>query len=228
MHAADVMVTEVVTVTPETTVTEVADILLQNRISGVPVVDKGRLVGIISEGDLLRRTEANTQRRRSWWLEMLVGGDRLASEYIKSHGRKVADVMTRDVVTASEDTQLSEIADILERHHIKRLPIMRQGALVGIISRANLLQAFASMRSQAQPSPKDDQSVRQQVLARIKAAPWGKPWGINVTVRDGVVDLWGGVLSQEQKDAFRIAAESTPGVREVKDNLVVQTYQAGL
>lgn len=228
MHAADVMVTEVITVTPETTVTEVADLLLQNRISGVPVIDDGRLVGIISEGDLIRRAEANTQRRRSWWLEMLVGGDTLASEYVKSHGRKAADIMTRDVVTATEDTPLSEIADLLERHHIKRVPILRSGALVGIISRANLLQALASMRGKAEPSAKDDQSIREQVLARIRAAPWGKPWGINVTVRNGVVDLWGGVLSQEQKDAFRVAAEGTPGVREVKDNLIVQTYQAGL
>lgn len=229
MKAADIMVTDVITVSPDTPVAEAADVLLRNRISGVPVVDANdHILGIVSEGDLMRRIEAHTERRRSWWLEMFVSGDTLASEYVKSHGRKVADIMTRNVVTARETSPLSEIADLLERHRVKRLPIVRDGKLVGIISRANLLQAMASLRDRLKAPDTDDRTLRDQVLARIKAAPWGRPWGINVTVQDGVVDLWGGVTSQEQRDAFRIAAETTPGVREVKDNLFVHNYQSGV
>lgn len=228
MKASDIMVTDVVSVAPDATIADAAALLLKHRISGVPVVDNGRLVGILSEGDLLRRVESRTERRRSWWLEMFTGTDTLAAEYVKSHGNKVRDVMTTDVVSAPHDASLADIADLMERHHIKRIPVVRNGTMVGLISRANLLQALASMRGSVAAPSVDDRAIREEVLNRIKAAPWGVAWGLNVTVKDGVVDLWGGVTSEEQKSAIRIAAETMPGVKKVNTNLFVQTYQTGI
>jgi len=141
MKAADVMVSAVISVRPNARVEEVAGILLASRISAVPVIDEqGELLGIVSEGDLMRRAEAGTDRSRSWWLEYLTGKQVLAAEYVKSHSHKVTDVMTRSVITATPDTSLSEIATLLERNRIKRVPIVQNGKVVGIVSRANLLQ----------------------------------------------------------------------------------------
>src|SRR5215468_2905856 len=146
MKAADVMVSAVISVRPNARVEEVASTLLANRISAVPVIDKqGELLGIVSEGDLMRRAEAGTDRSRSWWLEYLTGKQVLAAEYVKSHSHKVTDVMTRSVITATPETPLGEIAMLLERNRIKRVPIVQNGKVVGIVSRANLLQAVAGM-----------------------------------------------------------------------------------
>jgi len=190
MKARDVMVSPVISVKPSCTVKEVAKTLLERRISAVPVVDDtGKLVGIVSEGDLMHRAEIGTQRRHSWWLRVLTGDDALAAEYTKAHARTVADVMTRDVITASPDTPLHEIAALLERHSIKRVPIVRDGALLGIVSRANLLQALASRK------PLDiklsDTDTRDRILAHLNNQPWAHTLLLNVTVNGGVVDLWG-------------------------------------
>jgi CBS domain-containing protein len=226
MKAADVMVTDVITVRPEMTVQEVAEILLDNRISAVPVVDAdGHLIGIVSEGDLIRRAEIGTDKRRSWWLNLLTLPEIRASEFVKSHARKVADVMTQRVITATEDASLGEIATLLEKHGIKRVPIVRGDRVVGLVSRANLLQAFASSSADATVSvSQDDQAIRQQVLEQIRSQPSGMPWLLTVTVRDGVVELWGPVQSEEQRSAIRVAAEVTPGVKTVKDNLYRWTH----
>jgi CBS-domain-containing membrane protein len=224
MKASDIMVTNVVTVTPDRSVQEVAEILLANRISGVPVVDAaGRLVGIVSEGDLMRHADAGTAHHRSWWLRMLMGREGLAAEYVKEHARKVADVMTRDVITATPDTPVGDIADLLERNGIKRVPIVRDGKVVGIISRANLLQALASMRKRmAAEVPTDDAALRESVLNQLKSEPWMRTSLINVTAHDGKVDLWGIVDSATEKKAIRVAVEATPGVREVNDAMIVR------
>jgi CBS domain-containing protein len=221
MKASDVMVTDVISVTPDMTTREVARILLERHISGVPVLDEGsRLVGVVSEGDLMRRAETGTERQRSWWLELFASDRTRAEEFVRAHAVKVADVMTTEVVTATEDTPLSTIATLLERYRIKRVPILRDGKIVGIVSRANLLQAFAGT-----PAADDtklasgDQALRERVAAQIRSQPWGMPWLMTVTVRDGVVELWGPVNSEEQKRTIRVAAESTPGVRRVEDNL---------
>ena len=220
MKASDVMVRSVITVGPDTGVQEIASTLLDKRISAVPVVDgSGRLVGIVSEGDLFRRAEAGTERRRSWWLEALSSAQFLAAEFGKAHGRKAGDVMTRDVVTATPDTSLREIADLLEKHGIKRVPIIADGRLVGIVSRANLLQALAASGELFAPSQdKGDEALRQEVETRVKAQPWGNQM-INVVVHSGVVDLWGIVDNTEEKKAVRVLAEGVPGVRAVNDNL---------
>ena len=196
--------------------------------AGAPVVgEKGELVGIVSEGDLIRRPETGTSKRHSWWLELLSNERTLAAEYVKSHSRKVADVMTSDVITAKPDTPLGEIAAMLERNRIKRVPIVEGGKIVGLVSRANILQALASATKKL-PSlaSADDSQLRKEVVARLAAEPW-RPSMLTVTVQDGTVDLWGLVHSVEQKKAARLAAELTPGVRAVVDNIIIQPIGSG-
>lgn len=176
----------------------------------------------------MRRAEAGTGRKRPWWLAILTGREVLASEFIKEHSRRIADVMTRNVVTAAPDTPLSTIANLLERNAIKRVPIVEDGKVVGIVSRANLLQALASASNQTQAAtPIDDSKIREQVLSQLKAEPWTRPYLINVIVQDGAVELWGIVDSASEKKAVRVAAEVTPGVRAVNDNLIIRPAGSG-
>src|SRR4051794_14625180 len=188
MKAADVMVTNVITVGPDAQVQDVAGILLANRISAVPVVDKaGKLLGIISEGDLLRRPETGTERRRSWWLESLTATETLAAEFVRSHSRRVTDVMTRKVVSGKPDTPLGEIAALLEKNRIKRVPIVDGGKVVGIVSRANIVQALASEGRSPATTP-DDATLRNKVIAQLKATPRVSPSLLNVIVHGGTVE----------------------------------------
>jgi CBS domain-containing protein len=228
MKARDVMVSPVVTVNPSNTVKEVARIFLERRISAVPVVDeRGKLVGIVSEGDLLHRAEAGTERQHSWWLRIMAGDGTLAADYAKAHARKVADVMTQEVVTAAPDTLLNEIAMLLEKHAIKRMPIVENGQLVGIVSRANLIQAVASARAQLQV-PLSDTKIRDNLLAHLRSQPWAHTSLLNITVTDGIVDLWGMTYSDVERKAIRIAAETAPGVRAVNDHLAGRPAHIGI
>jgi CBS domain-containing protein len=227
MKAADVMVSSVVSVASDATVPEVANILLRNRISGVPVIGpNGELVGIVSEGDLMRRPEAGTLRRHSWWLALFGSNEEMASEYIKSHSRKVVDVMTRRVVTATPDTPVGDVATLLEKHGIKRVPIVKDGKIVGIVSRANLLQALASLKN-IPAGTTDDATIREKLTSRLEHEQWAKPSLINLIVHDGTVDVWGIVDSQTEKKAVRVLVESTPGVRVVNDNLIIPSTMSG-
>lgn len=230
MKAADVMVSNVVTVHPDASVRDVAKLLLSNRISAVPVVAKsGELVGIVSEGDLIRRAETETDRRRSWWLEMLIGSTPLAAEYVKTHARTVADVMTANVVTATPETSLRDIAELLEKNSIKRVPIVNNRKVVGIVSRANLVQALASRwDEQERRQGVDDLSIREEIMARLDAEPWTRYAPINVIVHDATVDLWGIVDTETARKAVRVVAEVTPGVRGVNNNLMVKPIVFGL
>ncbi|MGQ0674843.1 MAG: CBS domain-containing protein [Rhodospirillales bacterium] len=222
MLAKDVMTREVCTVGPDTAVAEVASILVKRHISAVQVVsEKGRLCGVVSEGDLLRRVETGTERRRSWWLEMLSETRDLAAEYVKSHGLSAKDVMTTNVVTVGEDTELAEIAGLLERNRIKRVPVMRGGKLVGIVSRANLLQALAAAGARKARSPADDRALREAVIKSFKSQPWTPDLTVNVTVQDGQVSLYGLVASEDERRALRVAAEEIAGVGKVNDQLTV-------
>lgn len=224
MLAKDVMTREVTTVTPETGVAEIARTLLKRHISAVPVLDgKGKLCGIVSEGDLMRRVESGTERRRSWWLELLSENRDLAHDYVKSHGQAAKDVMTHDVVTIGEDTGLAEIAGLLERKHIKRVPVMRGGKLVGIVSRANLLQALAAAGPRKAPVAPDDRVLREAVLKSFKSQPWTPDLTVNVTVEKGEVSLYGLVASDDERQALRVAAEEIAGVGKVRDHLSVNT-----
>jgi CBS domain-containing protein len=228
MKASDIMVSDVITVGPDNTIQDVAEILVSKRISGLPVLDQhGKLVGIVSEGDLLRRAEAGTEHERSWWLKLLMGRETLAAEFVKEHARRVRDVMTRDVITISPDTPITEVARLLERNRIKRVPVVENRKLVGIISRANLVQALAGLwQSSAPDKPVADDDLRETVLARLRAEPWAKTALVNVTVDGGAVDLWGIVDSEAERQALRVAIEVTPGVRNVTNNVVVRPVAA--
>ena len=225
MKASDIMVCNVVTVGPDVSIREVARILLANRISAVPVVDsRGGLLGIVSEGDMLRRPESGTVKKHSWVAQLTCKS--LAAEYVKSHSRKVADVMTRRVITATMDTSLDEIVNLLEKNRIKRLPIVAGGKIVGIVSRANFLQILANSATKTAAHLRDSQ-IRKQVIARLSAKSW-RPTMLDVKVRRGVVDLWGLIHSEDDRRAARITAELTPGVKSVKDNLMIPPTITGL
>jgi CBS domain-containing protein len=230
MNASDVMVTKVITVGPDASVQEVANILLTNSISAVPVVDEhGKLAGIISEGDLIRRADLGTERHRSWWLELFAGAgkEELALEYVRSHARKVGDIMTRDVITATPGTPLRDIAALLEKKRIKRVPIVDQGKIVGIVSRANLVQALAMLRKESEPGTTSDSVIREKVMARFNSERWTTFSTLNATVQGGTVELWGVVGSEAEKEAARVAAETVPGVYAVENNVIVRQVIAG-
>jgi len=224
MKARDVMVSPVITVNENDTVRDVARILLAKHISGVPVVDRaGKLVGIISEADLLHRTEAGTERPSSWWLSLISGDRAIASEYVQSHATKVRDVMISDVQTAHPDTPLYEIADVFEERHIKRVPIVSDGGeLIGIVCRANIIQVIASARPKLEISV-PDAMVRETLVAELKKHPWSHVHKLNVTVTNGVVDLWGIAQSETERQAIRVAAESIPGVTTVNDHMMLES-----
>ena len=221
MKARDVMVSPVVTVGENETVRNVAKLLIEKRISAVPVVDgAGKLVGIVTEADLLHRTEAGTERPVSWWLSLISGDFALEDDYVKSHAAKIKNIMTRDVRTADPDMPLVEIADIFEEEHIKRVPIVSQsGDLVGIVSRANIIQAIASARPQLDISP-SDATIRNRLVDELKRQPWSHVHRLNVTVKAGVVDLWGFVESDKERQAITVAAENISGVTAVNDHLM--------
>lgn len=225
MRAADVMVANVISVRPDASVQEAARVLLANRISAVLVVDEKReLLGLLSEGDLLRRVEMGTERLSSWRPADLTAAARqiLAEEFVKSHSLKVADVMTRSVITADPDTPLAEIARLLEKNHIKRVPIVEDDKVVGIVSRANILQALLSLYDDVSiAATSDDAAVRARIVAQLNVQPWIRTGSVNVVVHDGIVDLQGIVESPAEKNAVRVAAEITPGVRSVNDRLTV-------
>lgn len=228
MKAADVMVTNVISVTPDVLVQDVAYILLSNRISAVPVVDDdGQLLGIVSEADLMRRAEAGTGRHRPWWLTILTGRDIGAVDFVKEHSRRITDVMTRKVVTAKPDTPLQDIATLLEQNAVKRVPIVKDGKVVGIVSRANLLQALAATRP-LKDADVSDSEIRESLMTRLKAAPWAHPALINVIVQDGTAELWGIVDSKAEKKAVCVAAEITPGVRGINDHLIIRPAESGV
>jgi CBS domain-containing protein len=227
MNAKDVMTTEVITVGPETTVQALAALLSEKGISGAPVVDAaGRLVGIVSEGDLLHRAEVGTerrvQRRRSWWLDSVAAEEEAARDYVKAHGRTVEDIMTRDVVSASETTNLADIATLLETRGIKRVPIVADGKVVGIVSRANLVRALATTSSAPTiVADADDTTIREKLIDELRRQQWARVWASDIMVRDRIVHLW---LADDQplaeRDALRIAAENIPGVKGVEEHVV--------
>jgi CBS domain-containing protein len=226
MRAMDVMTTHVITVGPDASVQDLAMLLSERGISGVPVIDAGnQLIGIVSEGDLLHRTETGTERRterrRSRWLDSLASDRDLAREYVKSHGSKVRDLMTRDVVTVSDTAELADIANLLETKRIKRVPVLRDGKLVGIVSRANLVRAIAAIPPREPVSEGDDRSLRTKLLAELSGQEWTKVWAADIIVRDKVVHLWFSEdQPEEERHAVRVAAENIAGVREVEQHIV--------
>ena len=223
MKARDVMVSPVITIGANDTVLDAAKLLVAKDISAVPVVDHaGKLIGIISEADLMHRQEVGTGRPASWWLSLISGDEALASEYVQSHAIKVKDAMTREVQTAHPDTPLCEIADILEEKHIKRVPIVDdKGDLVGVVSRANIIQAFSAISRKHEISA-PDATIRESLVAELKKQPWAHVHKLNVTVVNGVVELWGLAQSERERQGIRVAAEGIPGVIAVHDHLLLE------
>ena len=221
MNASDVMTAGVITTGPDADVRSAAKTMLEKGISALPVVDKtGNLIGIISEGDLIRRTESGTEATTSWWLRLLSDNEALASRFVKAHGMRVADVMSQEVITAAPDTPLAEIARLLEKNRIKRVPILKDGKLVGVVSRANLLQALASAKPAfAGTVQVSDNTLRDAILNRLWDQPWAHPGMINVIVTSGVVDLWGTVSSDTERKALKILVAEMPGVVAINDHL---------
>jgi CBS domain-containing protein len=221
MKASEVMARDVVTVRPETMVKEIAALMAKHRISGIPVVDEaGALVGILSETDLLHRAETGTERRRKWWLGAFIDSDQLAREYAASHARKASDIMTRKVITVDAGMELGEVADLLQKRKLKRVPVVDGGRLVGIITRGDLVRALVARQSQSQQgAPGGDDAIHRAVLERMRREGWLDSSLVTIRVTSGVAEISGMAASADQRRALRLLVEDTPGVRSVEDNL---------
>ena len=220
MKVRDVMSTQVVTVTADTPVADVANLMLSQHVSGIPVVDRdGRLRGIVSEGDLMRRAESGTdQRRRSWWLRLVGDEAGEARDYVKTHGATAGDVMTREVSTVKPDADLGDVALLLEKRRIKRVPVLEGDVLVGLVSRADLLRGLAT-RGGLAAAPAGDREKREALVKHLAEQAWASSAMVNVTVDDGVVHLWGVYETEEQHEALLVAAKNVTGSAQVEDHL---------
>lgn len=220
MRAKDVMTQPVIAIPLEASIWEAARLMLQHKISGLPVVDKAKaLAGIVTEGDFLRRSETGTVRRRPRWIEFLVGPGKLAQEYVHASGRKVQEVMTTDVYSVSEDAPLDEVVSVMERHRIKRVPVVREQQVVGMVTRVDLLRALIKTAKPEPAAAIDDATIRGQLLSHLAQQKWAAGGTVDVTVTDGVVTLAGVIIDERERQALCVAAENIPGVRKVEDRL---------
>jgi CBS domain-containing protein len=228
MRAHQIMTRTVIMVAPETTILEAAKLMLQRHVSGLPVVDAtGKLVGIVSEGDFLRRSEIGTQRKRGRWLRFILGAGEEATSFVREQGRKVSEVMTRDPLTITEDTAIEDIVQTMEKNNVKRLPVMRGEALVGIVSRANLLQVVANLAREVPDPTADDDHIRRRIIDVLEKNDWC-PFGLNVVVRDGIVHLSGVITDERSRPAAIVAAENVAGVKKVHDHLCWVETMSGM
>jgi CBS domain-containing protein len=227
MQVRDIMTRSVISVKANDSILKAAQLMLQNRISGLPVVDAyGTLVGVVTEGDFLRRGEIGTSRQRPKWLEFLVGPGRLANEYVHQSGRKVAEVMTANPLTVAEDDTLETVVQLMERRHIKRLPVMSNGRMVGIISRANLMHALASIAHETPAVTADDAAIRDRILTALAEHHWA--FGVNVVVKDGIAEIWGTIMDERERKGCIVAVENVAGVKQVHDHLVWVEPMSGM
>lgn len=221
MNASDVMTRNIVTVRRGGSIAEAIQLMLENRVSGLPVLDdEGKVVGILTEGDLLRRSETGTERRRPRWLEILMGPGRIAGEYVKTHGRRVEEIMSHDLISVTEETALDDVVQLMERRRIKRVPVLEGDLLVGMVSRADLLRALGRALDEQPAGMHRDDEILHHIYAELAKAAWVPRDGLAVTVTNGVVDLNGVILEEKEREALRVVAENTPGVRAVEDHLV--------
>lgn len=221
MKASDIMVQKVITTHPQASVSEVAKQLIDNDISALPVVDgAGHVVGVISEADLMRREEVGSEKIRPWWLEAITPGATLAEEFAQSHGKRVEELMSNQVISVTEDASLNEIASLLEKHRIKRVPILKDGKLVGIVSRSNLVQALASAKPEGVTAAENDHMIRAEIIARLAEQHWTDFGDRNIIVVEGVAHVWGLVGSPCERKALVVLAEGVPGVTGVRDEMI--------
>lgn len=228
MRAHQVMTRNLITVTPDTSIRDAALLMLDKHVSGLPVVDEtGKLAGIISEGDFLRRSEIGTQTRRKRWLALILGSGKDADDFVRQHGRKVDEVMTADPVTAGEETSLEAIVQLMEKYNVKRIPIVSGNRLVGIVTRTDLLRAVANL-DQFVPDPTaDDDHIRARIVRAIQKNDWA-PVELDVMVRDGIVSIRGTITDERSRQATIVAAENIEGVRKVHDHLCWVDPMSGL
>ncbi len=218
MRAGDIMTQEVISIAPEATVAEAAALMVKEHISGLPVIDADRrLVGIITEGDLLRRTEMGTAPGKPRWLEVLFGRNQIADQYIRSHSRRIEDLMTADVAVASEESELGDIVAIMQRRQVNRVPIVRGQSVVGIVTRANLL--YAMSLNPPRPVTAGDREIKYRINEELRGRPWTAKQ-LQLAVHDGVVDVWGLITDERQRTALHVAIENVPGVRQIRDHLL--------
>ncbi len=219
MKAADIMVKDVVTTGPEASVQQLATLMLERRISGLPVVDGGgRLLGIVSEGDLIRRPEIDTDRVKLGWLRLLLSDEDRARDFVKSHGRKAREVMTQPAISVAADAPLAEVVRLMARHRVKRLPVVDKGKLVGLVTRTDLLRAVVAHQAVA-PADVKDEELRVRIDAMLREEDWAASAVVNVQVENGVAQLWGTVESREQREALILAVRGVPGVKDVQPHL---------
>jgi CBS domain-containing protein len=219
MRAHQIMTTHVITIAADAPIVDAANIMLDKHVSGLPVVDAaGKLVGIVSQGDFIRRAEIGTQRKRGRWLKFLVGPGRAASDFVHERGRKVGEIMTPDPRTVEEDTTLEEIVELMERNNIKRVPVVRGDKIVGIVTRSNLLQAVAGLTRDVPDPTADDDHIRNHIIASLEKTDWA-PLGLGVIVVHGVVHLSGVITTEQCREATIVAAENVAGVTRVHDHL---------
>ena len=222
MQAQDVMTKDIITVGPDSSVSEIAGLLMQHRISAVPVVTgEGQLAGIISQTDLGHRSETGTEKKRKWWLEIFADADARAREYVKSHGLRAHDVMTRLVISVPPDASLAEVADVLDAHRVRQVLVMREGKMIGIISRADLVRALANTATTAASPRTANGQLQKAIWEQIRAQPWLHSAYLNLAVRDGVVELYGAVDSTDQRRALLVLVNRVTGVHKVEDNLTL-------
>jgi CBS domain-containing protein len=221
MEACQVMTSPTITIAPSATVRQAITTMLDKHVSGLPVVDEnGVLAGIVSEGDLLRRSEIGTERHRPKWLEFLLGPGRSATDYVHSHSRRIADLMTNDPVAVDEHASLEEVVALMEKNGIKRVPVLRAGVVVGIVTRSDLLRAFVNATQEPVVGVRSDADLKTDILTALEAQKWAPAGSIHVTVRDGVAILSGTIFDDRERDAIRVCAENIPGVKSVTDELV--------
>ncbi len=220
MKISDVMTRRVISIAPEAGIRDAMELMLKNRISGLPVIDSsGTLVGVLSETDFLRRAETGTERKSSPWYDAFFGSGESARAYIRAHGLKVEDLMSRTPITVTDNSPLEKAVDLMEQHRIKRLPVVRGGKVVGIVTRANLLRALVSIQRSAHEPPKHDDAIRDRIAVAMNKETWTNGMLVEVMVHDGIVDLWGRVEDASHRDALKVLVESTPGVKRVEDHL---------
>ena len=220
MNASDIMTKTVITATPDTTVKQAAELMSQNHISAIPVLDKDDdLVGIVSEGDLMRRVEGAKDQTRSWWLSLFSESQTSARSFIQERGQYLKDIMTTQVTTTTPDMPVGQIAQLLEKKHIKRVPVVEDGKLIGIVSRANLLQALAAQPVVHIHSEADEDEKRDVVLGALSQVPGLNPVHLNVIVADNRVDVWGIVNSNDEEAAAKVALEAIDGLGEISVHL---------
>jgi len=219
MKSADIMVKEVITAGPEDLVREVAAKMLERHISGIPVVDGGgRVLGIVSEGDLIRRPEIETEGPKRGWLRLFLSDETRARNFVKSHGRLAREVMTQPAISVAPDTPLSEVVRLMERHRVKRLPVVERGKLIGLVTRTDLLRALVARQAVA-PAAQSDEEVRARIVSMLREEDFAATAVVYVQVEKGVVQLWGTVESEEQREALLVAVRGTPGVKGVQPHL---------